>query len=580
MTLFPPKNLISPERCLLTMIWLRNALIAAIAVVSFLLFIEWNKFQERHQVEISSSEETLPSVPTPSQENPLASPSTAETSDEIPLPPTDVSSDSSVPSLAKPNPQAQLISVVTDNLEIKIDTYGGDIVKAALREHKLKLNGDEPFILLNRSESHTYIAQSGLVGKNGTATGAERAVYSVANTNFTLKEGSDTLVVDLIHQQPEATITKRFTFSRNSYIINVEFIIDNRAANPWQANLFGQIKRDSYKPAANLGPGIQPFVGAAITTDETNYDKYSLKDLNEESVKVKKQGGWVAMVQHYFLSAWIPNQEANNTYSLRKLNSQDIYLMGFTSQRTTVAANSQGRIAAQFYVGPKNVRVLEKLSPHLDLTIDYGFLWFLAKPLFFGLDWLHSIVGNWGVAIILLTVLIKLVFFYPSALSYRSMAKMRKVQPLMAELKERYGEDRQKMSMELMKLYKKEKVNPVSGCLPMLMQMPVFISLYWMIMESVELRHSPFIFWIQDLSVKDQYFILPLIMGATMWFQQRLNPAPPDPMQAKVMQLMPVVFTAMFLFFPAGLVLYWVVNNTLSIAQQWVITRQIEKEGK
>ncbi|MBX2857124.1 MAG: membrane protein insertase YidC [Cellvibrionaceae bacterium] len=567
------------------MIWLRNALIAAIAVVSFLLFIEWNEFQERHQVEISSSEETLPSAKTLNNETQVAatglpSEPAGNAVEEIPLAPAQSTSTNDIPQTATTAPQAQLVSVLTDNLEIKIDTYGGDIVKAALRKHKLKLKGEESFILLNRSESHTYVAQSGLVGNNGTATGKQRAIYSVKQTEFKLEDGSDSVIVDLVHQQSEATITKRFTFKRNSYIIDVEFLIDNKSADPWQANLFAQIKRDSYKPAANLGPGIQPFVGAAITTDETNYDKYSLEDLDEDSVKTKKQGGWVAMVQHYFLSAWVPEQNITNNYHLRKLNSQDIYLMGFTSQRTTVPAHGRGSIAAKFYVGPKNIRVLESLAPHLDLTIDYGFLWFIAKPLFYALDWFHSLAGNWGVAIILLTMVIKLVFFYPSALSYRSMAKMRKVQPLMLDLKERFGDDRQKMSMEMMKLYKKEKVNPVSGCLPMLMQMPVFISLYWMIMESVELRHSPFIFWIQDLSVKDQYFILPLVMGAAMWFQQRLNPAPPDPMQAKVMQMMPFVFTAMFLFFPAGLVLYWVVNQTLSIAQQWVITRQIENEGK
>lgn len=568
------------------MIWLRNALIAAIAVVSFLLFIEWNKFQERYQVDISSNEETLPSALKPPEDGPVAATAlpTANkpvtNTEEIPQAPAEASLQSSLAPPAADTPQAQLVSVATDNLEIKIDTYGGDIVKAALRKHKVKLNGDEPFILLNRSESHTYIAQSGLVGANGTATGKQRAIYSVNQTNFTLAEGSDSLVVDLVHQQDQATITKRFTFTRNSYVVDVEFLIDNQSAQPWQANLFAQIKRDSYKPAANLGPGIKPFVGAAITTDETNYDKFSFDDLDEESVKVKKQGGWVALVQHYFLSAWVPSQDTTNNYSLRKLSGQDIYLMGFTSQRTTVAANDRGSIAAKFYVGPKNIRVLESLAPHLDLTIDYGFLWFIAKPLFYALDWFHSLAGNWGVAIILLTMAIKLVFFYPSALSYRSMAKMRKVQPLMLDLKERFGDDRQKMSMEMMKLYKREKVNPVSGCLPMLMQMPVFIALYWMIMESVELRHSPFIFWIQDLSVKDQFFILPLVMGAAMWFQQRLNPAPPDPMQAKVMQMMPFVFTAMFLFFPAGLVLYWVVNQTLSITQQWVITRQIENEGK
>lgn len=568
------------------MIWLRNALIAAIAGVAFLLFLEWNKFQEKHQVEISAAEETLPSqvqnAVAEEKADAVTPPlpevaDTATSADEIPSAPTETVSE--VP-VAKKAAQAQLVNVVTDNFELKIDTNGGDVVRVGLREHAQKLGGSEPFLLLNRGESHTYVAQSGLVGPNGTAVGKERGLYSVDKTNFEMGENQDTLTVDLKLQQAEATITKRFTFYRDSYVIDVEFLINNTAATPWKANLFGQIKRDDYKPPANIGPGISPFVGAAITTDEKKFDKYSLDDLAEKSVKVSKEGGWVAMIQHYFMSAWIPSADTKNTYSLRKLSGQDIYLMSFTSQATTVEAGGQGSIKAKLYVGPKHVKVLEELSPNLDQTVDYGMLWFIAKPLFFVMDFFHSIVGNWGVAIILVTIVIKLVFFYPSAVSYRSMAKMRKVQPMMADLKERYGDDRQRMSMELMKLYKKEKVNPVSGCLPMLMQMPVFISLYWMIMESVELRHSPFFLWIQDLSVKDPIFILPLIMGASMWFQQRLNPAPPDPMQAKVMQMMPIMFTAMFLFFPAGLVLYWVVNNLLSIAQQWVITKQIENEGK
>jgi len=282
------------------------------------------------------------------------------------------------------------------------------------------------------------------------------------------------------------------------------------------------------------------------------------------------------MIQHYFISAWIPDADKTNHFNLRKNRSSDIYLLGFTSESTTIAPNSTGSLSASFYAGPKNIRTLSAISPHLDLTIDFGWLWMIAKPLFFGLEKIHGWVGNWGIAIILLTCSIKLLFFYPSAMSYRSMAKMRKVQPLMAELKERYGDDRQKMSGELMKLYKKEKVNPMGGCLPVLLQMPVFLALYWTLMESVELRHSPFFLWIHDLSVRDPYFVLPLLMGATMWIQQKLNPTPPDPMQAKIMQMMPIFFTALFMMFPAGLVLYWVVNNTLSITQQYFITKKIE----
>ncbi len=388
---------------------------------------------------------------------------------------------------------------------------------------------------------------------------------------------ADTLNVDLLYQQGDVQITKRYTFTRGSYLVDLTYLINNQSATPWQGNLVGTIKRDSHNPVIAPGIGMAPFLGAATTTNETNYDKFTFEDLEEKAFKHNKTGGWVAMVQHYFMSAWIPNQETDNSFALRKAGKQDLYFLSFTGATTSVAAGTQGELSAQFYAGPKDVSELEKIAPYLDLTVDYGFLWMIAKPLFWLLDHIHSLVGNWGIAIILLTVLIKIAFFYPSAISYRSMAKMRKVQPKMQALKETYGDDRQRMSQELMKLYRTEKVNPVSGCLPMLLQMPVFIALYWALMESVELRHASFL-WLHDLSVKDPYFVLPLVMGLTMWIQQRLNPTPPDPMQAKVMQWMPVFFTGLFLFFPAGLVVYWVVNNTLSIIQQYVITKQIENE--
>jgi YidC/Oxa1 family membrane protein insertase len=322
---------------------------------------------------------------------------------------------------------------------------------------------------------------------------------------------------------------------------------------------------------------MNPFIGAATSTNEKNYHKLAFGDISETGFEHDKVGSWMALIQHYFLTAWIPPQESKNTFTIKKVKGQDLYKLNFTSAPTLVAAGSEGIIEAGFYAGPKDMDVLENIAPHLDLTMDYSWLWWLAKPMFKVLDIIHGFVQNWGVAIIILTVLIKAILFYPSAISYKSMARMRKVQPKMQALKERYGDDKQKMSQELMKLYRDEKVNPVSGCLPMLLQMPVFLALYWVLMEAVELRQAPFCLWIQDLSVKDPYFVLPLIMGASMYFQQKLNPTPPDPMQAKMMQMMPILFTFLFVFFPAGLVLYWVVNNTLSILQQYVITKQIEK---
>ncbi|WP_188152073.1 membrane protein insertase YidC [Teredinibacter waterburyi] len=562
--------------------WLRNSLIGGIVVILFLLFIRWNDYKERYNAELSPvNEPTISSVvnnAVPSTTN-TSIPGSIDTESvsEIPNASVDTSAESAESSLPIAT-QSKVVHVTTDSFDVLIDTLGGDIIKVALPQYYAKLNqADNPFILLNSTPSHTYVAQSGLIGTNGTDTAAGRPIFSVSKTEYTLDDDANTLTVDLVVQQEGAVITKRFTFTRDSYLIDIQYLIDNRSSQAWRGQLYGQIKRDTYVPPSDTGIGMSPYLGAAITTPETNYKKVSFSDIEDETFKITQPGGWVAMVQHYFMSAWIPNPEVSNDYTLRKPRNSDYYFLGFKSEPTTVAGNSQGVISTGFYAGPKIIKKLETIAPHLDLTIDFGWLWMVAKPLFYALDFIHGWVGNWGIAIILLTFAIKIVFFYPSAMSYRSMAKMRKVQPQMAELKERYGDDRQKMSSELMKLYKKEKVNPMGGCLPILLQMPVFMALYWMLMESVELRHAPFYLWIADMSVKDPFYVLPLLMGATMFIQQKLNPTPPDPMQAKVMQFMPIMFTGLFMFFPAGLVLYWVVNNTLSISQQYVITKQIER---
>ena len=321
--------------------------------------------------------------------------------------------------------------------------------------------------------------------------------------------------------------------------------------------------------------GMQSFLGMALSSSEKPYEKYDFSDLKEDPINQVIQGGWVAFIQHYFLSAWIPSAEEEHTYQSRFKNG--LHLMGFISPVTKVDIGETKTIGASLYIGPKIIERLEQAAPKLDLTVDFGWLFFVAYPLFFLLDFLHSLVGNWGVAIILVTVVVKAIFFKLSAASYRSMANMRRVAPKLKSLKDQYGDDRQKMSGAMMELYKKEKINPLGGCLPILVQMPVFIALYWVILESVQLRHAPFMFWITDLSVKDAYFVLPILMGISMFIQMQLNPAPPDPMQAKIMKIMPVMMTVFFLWFPSGLVLYWLVNNILSISQQWVITRQIEK---
>ena len=320
---------------------------------------------------------------------------------------------------------------------------------------------------------------------------------------------------------------------------------------------------------------MQPFLGAALRQPEKNYAKFDFSDIEDESVKTSIEGGWVAMVQHYFITAWIPPADELNNFTLRKLSNQDMYLLSFTGAPISIPVGESANYKASFYIGPKDQDALIGMAEYLDRTLDYGFLWILAEPIFKAMKMIHSVIGNWGWTIILLTLGIKLILYPLSAASLKSMAKMRNLQPQMLRLKELYGDDRQKMSQETMSLYKKEKVNPAGGCFPMLLQMPVFISLYWVLMESVEIRHAPWIFWIQDLSAKDPYFVLPIIMGASMLFMQKLQPAPTDPMQAKIMQIMPIAFTFLFMGFPSGLVLYWTVNNLLSMAQQWFVNRQL-----
>ncbi|VUD64578.1 Membrane protein insertase YidC [Thalassocella blandensis] len=559
------------------MIWLRYSLIGGIFFVAFLLLIRWNDFDQRRSAALAPQDMSAQTQQRSSSDFPESQQQTVD--DDYPEPDPvkhDITESASTTS-------TQLIAIKTNTLDVLIDPVGGDIVKVALPQYKAKI--DQPksaFLLLTDSSNHTYIAQSGLIGKNGTHTKEKgRSIYSSSATQYSLKENAGELKVDLKLTQEDGTqITKRFTFTRDSYLINIEYLINNTTSAPWQAKIYGRIKRDNYVPPSDIGIGIKPFVGAAITTPETNYKKMDFDDVAElnKPFEIDNKGGWVAMVQHYFMSAWVPDAEQMNHYSIKQ-SSNKLFYLEYKGEYVDVPPNSQGVIKSSYYAGPKIIKTLEEISPHLDLTIDFSWLWFISKPLFIGLDKIHGLVGNWGIAIILLTILVKLIFFYPSAMSYRSMAKMRKVMPLMKELKERYGDDRQRMSVETMKLYKKEGVNPLGGCLPMLLQMPVFLALYWALMESVELRHSPFFFWITDLSVKDPYFVLPLIMGATMFLQQKLNPAPQDPMQAKIMQMMPIFFTLLFMMFPAGLVLYWVTNNCLSIAQQYVITRQIEQEG-
>lgn len=550
--------------------WQKNILIAAMLAVLFTLAIRWNSYQEQHPAVVAQTVAITDSA-TKTSDIPNAIAASVPTDA-----PTEIKNAGVATSSA-------MIKVTTDSLLVDINPLGGDIVKVALPRHLDNIKTpDVPFVLIDNTANFTYVAQSGLVGINGTDTAQGRPLFTVEKTDYQLVNGQDTLIVDLTFQQYQINITKRYTFTRGKYLVGVEYLIDNQSSNKWTANFYAQIKRDNKEFTKANALSMSPFLGVAITTPEEKYKKFTFTDMDDQKeFKVTEEGGWVSMVQHYFISAWIPDPKSTNNYHLRVLTNaqqsdKNLYLFGFTSNAIEVAPNSQSSIKANFYAGPKDTESLEKISPYLDLTVDYGWLWMIAKPLFWLLKFIHGFVGNWGLAIIGLTVAVKAVFFHLSATSYKSMAKMRKLTPKMLELKERYGDDRQKMSQETMKLYQTEKVNPLGGCLPMLIQMPVFLALYWVLMESVELRHAPFYLWINDLSVLDPYFVLPIIYGITMWFMQKLNPQPTDPMQARVMQMLPIIFTFMFLWFPAGLVLYWVTNNTLSMLQQYIITKQID----
>ena len=547
----------------------RYALIGAIAVLSWMLLTEWVIFKDK------ATEQQA--VMTPAYA-PSESVTLDDSSSDIPSI-IEASNESSL-GLSKATNQG-VINVTTDTLVVTIDLQGGDIVYAGLRDYLAKIDDpSNPFVLLEQNARRVYVAQSGLIGPDGVDSKA-RAQYRSEEVNYALADDQDTLSVKLYHTDNAGlSVIKEFVFNRGTHLIDVNYQLSNSDVESKTVYLFGQLKRDSSADPSseNSGMGLAPFLGAATSNADDRFKKFNFKDMLEEPYKAQTQGSWIAMIQHYFLSAWIPNPDKIHTYTTR-VTKDGFNIAGFLSPATVVAPGATTTTGAQLYVGPKDQYTLEKISPFLELSVDYGWLWWIAQPLFWLLTKIHGLVGNWGVAIVLLTVLIKGAFFKLSAASYRSMANMRRVQPKMADIREQYADDKQKQSQAMMELYKKEKINPMGGCLPILVQMPVFIALYWTLMESVELRHAPFALWINDLSVMDPYFVLPILMGASMWFMQKLNPPPPDPMQAKLMQWLPIVFTFFFLWFPAGLVLYWVVNNLLSMTQQYIITKQIENSA-
>ena len=547
----------------------RSILLVALAIVSYLMVLQWNEDYGQAAMPASASA-TVGGNPAAALPD---SPSASNSGDDVPT-----ASGESVPQLAAPAAVSdELIRVKTDVLELAIDPKGGDIVQLTLPAYPRRQDRpDVPFQLFDNGGERTYLAQSGLIGSNAPDKSSGRALWSSAQRSYELAEGQDQLVVELTYAEAGVNYVKRFSFERGQYDLKVDYQIDNQSGQPWSGHFYAQLKRDnSADPSSTTATGTATYLGAALWTAEEPYKKVSMGDMDDKNLRETVQGGWVAWLQHYFVTAWVAEKDASNSVQTRK-DSQGNYIIGFTGPQLSVAAGASLETGATLYAGPKIQDKLGQLSPGLELTVDYGFLWFLAQPIFWLLEHIHSLLGNWGWSIIVLTIIIKLAFFPLSAASYKSMARMRAVSPKLQALKEQYGDDRQKMSQAMMELYKKEKINPLGGCLPILVQMPVFLALYWVLLESVEMRQAPWMFWITDLSIKDPYFLLPIIMGATMFIQQQLNPTPPDPMQAKVLKLMPIIFTFFFLWFPAGLVLYWVVNNVLSIAQQWYITRQIE----
>lgn len=473
------------------------------------------------------------------------------------------------------------IQVKTDVLNLRIDLEHGDIIDADLLHYPLSLEEkNKPVAILQNNISERYVANSNLFTVSDHRIQNADGTYSTAENAYQLKPEQDQLVVVLKGTNASGiAIQKKFTFIKGSYLVQVSYTLVNESDRPWTGYMNTQLLRSSPPEDKSSVFHVGSYTGASFANPgHTRYQKVNFKDMAKKNLDTDVKGGWLAMQQHYFLSAWIPPAAATNRFYTRAVDNT--YTIGAVSQPIQLKPSQEHTLSASLYIGPEITDVLKAISPGLDLTVDYGWLWFLSSLLLTLMKAIYTLVGNWGWAIVLVTVIIKLAFYRLSATSYKSMANMRKLQPKIQALQERYGDDKVKKSQATMELYRQEKVNPLGGCLPILIQIPVFIALYWVLLESVELRQAPFIFWIHDLSIADPYHILPIIMGITMLIQQKLNPAPPDPTQAKIMMFLPVLFTGLFWSFPAGLVLYWIVNNSLSILQQWHITRKYSDDKR
>lgn len=481
----------------------------------------------------------------------------------------------------------KLITLQSDNLQLTIDLNGGDIVDAKLLKVKQEENKPDPFHLLMNEPNFVYIAQSGLAGKDGPDSVA-RPTYTASAQSFVLADGADSVSADLTYEKDGVTYTKTFTLKRDSYVVDVNCKVDNTTDKSLSMAFYGQLKQtvdiEAQSNAGAFGMVAGAYRGSAYSTQDTRYEKNKFEDIvdmaaEKQNVSVATKDGWVAMIQHYFVSAWVGSDTQNVIYTGASGEGRDA-IIGIRTDATAIAPHSSHDFTARMWVGPKNQEQMEALAPNLDLTVDYGWLWFISIPLFKILEFIQGFIGNWGFSIIILTLVVRSVMFPLTKAQYTSMAKMRLLTPKMQELRERYKDDRQKLGQETMRLYKTEKVNPLGGCLPLLIQMPIFIALYWTLMESTELRQAPFILWITDLSVHDPYFVTPILYGISMFFIQKMSPTPVnDPVQRKVIMAMPLIFTFMFCTFPAGLTLYWLVSNCFTILQQIIIFRSLEKKG-
>jgi YidC/Oxa1 family membrane protein insertase len=518
-------------------------LLIGLVLVGFLIWQAWQEdYGPKPAMEtagapagVPAGSVDVPAVPTP------ATTGTAETGSggvDVPSAPNQ----GTAPVAAEASSAA--VVVETDLMRVEIDPVGGTLRRLRLNDFAQSTEQpDEPFTLLTTQPPDVFLIQSGLVGNE--AAPSHRAAMTPEKMSYLLADGVDELSVPLVWRSADGVeITKRFVFTRGLYAVRVESEIKNNSEKPWPVRMYGQLLRAEVEPEGGLFR-TYTYTGGVVSQPEKPYQKYDFDDMASQDLAATYRGGWAAMIQHYFVAAVVPPENGDNYYYTKSLGNAR-FVLGVMGPTANVAPGSSETVVLNVYAGPKDQDRLQAIAPYLERTVDYGWLWFIAEPLFYALRWIHGYVGNWGFAIILLTICIKLLFFHLSAASYKSMARMRKLQPRI-----------------------------VQRCLPILVQIPVFISLYWVLLESVELRQSPFILWLTDLSEHDPYFVLPLLMGASMFVQQRLNPAPPDPVQAKIMMMLPIVFTFLFLFFPSGLVLYWFVNNLLSIAQQWVITRKI-----